>query len=160
MIWCHIFADRRICHYRPGGSAFRAADHIYRKAIVVKILHHLNHGQVEAVNIPHIVEALSFFLSEFHRIIIKFLYRHPRISFCKISCQLLACGIARLNLGSCRLQIIRYSLRVIHQAIIYEHHSVIVSIISLAGKCTVHIEYGYTVLCRDIVFRIFFIRNL
>ena len=84
----NIVLNRRVCHNGSGGGAFRAADHIDREILFIEIFHHLHHGQIEAVNIAHIVKTVRLLLPEVHSIVIELLHRHSGVSLGEIPCQL------------------------------------------------------------------------
>ena len=149
MVRGDIVFDRRIGHDSPCRCAFGSADDVDREIVLIQILYQFDHGEIESVDISHIVKAVRVFFTEFHGIIIELIYSHPGISLGKVPGKRLICLISRLDFLGCLLQFLRDLIRVIIQTILDEHHRVIVSIEGLAGKCSVHVKYSDAVLDRN-----------
>ena len=149
VVRCYIITVGGICDDRPCSGALRTAYHIDREVVLIKVFHKLNHRTIGVVDVSHVVEALGIFLSKFHCVIVEFFNGHPGIGLCEISRQLLICCIAGLDGGSHLLQFIRYPLRMIDEAVLDEHHRIVVGIIGLAGERPVHVKYRDPVLHGD-----------
>ena len=156
----NIVPDGGVCHDGPGGGALRAADDIDLEAVVVEVFHQLHHGQIKAIDIAHVLEAGGLLLAEVHRVPVEFLRGHARVGLGKVPCQILIGRIARFDGGGDLLQFLGHPLRVIVEAVLDEHHRVIIGVEGLAGQGAVHVEDSDPVLLRDEVFLVRGVRDL
>ena len=149
MIRRYVILDRGIRHDRTSRGTLGAADHIDRKIILVQVPDQLHHRDIKAIDIPHVVEALGHPLAKLDRILIKLLHRHPGVSLGEIPGKVLIGNIPRLDGRRDLLQFIRHSLRMIDQTVLDEHHRIVVGIVRLAGKRSIHVKHRNTVFHRN-----------